>query len=40
VDVSLTDEQAEFCWKASRGGNPLFMGMLVKNLSVVREVGS
>ena len=32
VGVKLSDEQAEFCWKASRCGNPLFMGMVVKNL--------
>lgn len=32
VGVMLSDEQAEFCWNASRGGNPLFMGMVVKNL--------
>jgi hypothetical protein len=38
VNVILTDEQAEFCWKASRGGNPLFMGMVVKNLKAVGEV--
>jgi hypothetical protein len=38
VNVILTDEQADFCWKASRGGNPLFMGMVVKNLKAVGEV--
>jgi len=38
VGVTLTDEQAEFCWKVSRGGNPLFMGMVVKNLRGMAEV--
>ncbi len=40
VGVEITDEQAKFCWRASRGGNPLFMGMVVKNLQAVGEVGS
>lgn len=38
VGIKLTAEQAEFCWKASRGGNPLFMGMVVKNLRDVATV--
>lgn len=40
ADIKITDEQARFCWEASRGGNPLFMVMVVKNLRAVREVGS
>jgi hypothetical protein len=39
VGVEITDKQAEFCWRACRGGNPLFMGMVVKNLRAVGEVG-
>lgn len=35
VGVKLSDEQAELCWRASRCGNPLFMGMVVKNLKDV-----
>lgn len=32
VGVEITDEQAEFCWRVCRGGNPLFMGVVIKNL--------
>jgi hypothetical protein len=39
TDIKITDEQARFCWEASRGGNPLFMVMVVKNLRAVREGG-
>jgi hypothetical protein len=38
VQVEITHEQAEFCWRACRGGNPLFMGMVVKNLRAMGEV--
>jgi len=38
VRVEITDEQAEFCWQACRGGNPLFMGMVIKNLRAMAEV--
>lgn len=39
IGVEITDEQAEFCWRACRGGNPLFMGVMIKNLRAVGEVG-
>jgi hypothetical protein len=38
VQVEITHEQAEFCWRACRGGNPLFMGVVVKNLRAMGEV--
>ena len=31
VGVPLTDKEAEDCWDASNGGNPLFMGIVVKD---------
>jgi hypothetical protein len=35
VGVEITDdEQAKLLWRACRCGNPLFMGMLIKNLKV------
>jgi len=38
IRVEITHEQAEFCWRACRGGNPLFMGVVVKNLRAMAEV--
>jgi hypothetical protein len=38
VGVEITDEQAVFCWWACRGGNPLFMAVIIKNLRAVGKV--
>jgi hypothetical protein len=38
VGYIITEEEAHFCWRASRGGVPYFMGMVVKNLRAVGEV--
>jgi hypothetical protein len=39
VDMKITDEEARYYWKASGGGIPLYMVMVVKNLRAVSEVG-
>jgi len=38
VQVEISHEEAEFCWRACRGGIPYFMGMVVKNLRAKVEV--
>jgi hypothetical protein len=38
VGVELDEADAEWCWRASRGGNPLFMSMIIKNLLAMEEV--
>jgi hypothetical protein len=38
VQVEISHEEAEFCWRACRGGIPYFMGMVVKNLQAMVEV--
>jgi len=32
IQVKISHEEAEFCWRLCRGGIPYFMGMVVKNL--------
>jgi hypothetical protein len=38
VGYEITEVEAEFCWRASGGGVPLHMGMVVKNLRATVEV--
>ena len=38
VGYEITEVEAEFCWRASGGGVPLHMGMVVKNLRATMEV--
>ena len=40
VQVEISHEEAEFCWRACRGGIPYFMGMVVKNLRATMGVRS
>jgi hypothetical protein len=38
IQVEISHEEAEFCWRLCRGGIPIFMGMVVKNLRARMEV--
>jgi hypothetical protein len=38
IQVKISHEEAEFCWRLCRGGIPYFMGMVVKNLRAMMEV--
>jgi hypothetical protein len=38
IQVRISHEEAEFCWRLCRGGIPIFMGMVVKNLRATVEV--
>jgi len=38
VQVEISHEEAEFCWRLCRGGLPIFMGMVVKDLRARVEV--
>ncbi|MFB0538397.1 MAG: hypothetical protein ACETWR_25940 [Anaerolineae bacterium] len=38
VGYEITEAEVEFCWRACRGGIPLYMGMVVKNLRAKVEV--
>jgi hypothetical protein len=38
IQVEISHEEAEFCWRLCRGGIPIFMGMVVKNLRAKVEV--
>ena len=38
IQVEISHEEAEFCWRLCRGGIPIFMGMVVKNLRARVEV--
>jgi hypothetical protein len=40
VNIKITDEEARSYWKASGGGIPLHMAMIVHNLRTLNEVGS
>lgn len=40
VNIKITDEEARSYWKASAGGIPLYMAMVVHNLRSLSEVGS
>lgn len=40
VNIKITDEEARSYWKASGGGIPLYMAMVVHNLRTLNEVGS
>ena len=39
VGYRITEEEAHFCWRACRGGIPIHMGVVVKNLRAMGEVG-
>lgn len=39
VGYRITEEEAHFCWRACRGGIPIHMGMVIKNLRAMGEVG-
>jgi hypothetical protein len=38
VQLEISHEEAEFCWRACRGGVPYFMGIVVKNLRATMGV--
>ena len=38
VGYRITEEEAHFCWRACRGGIPIHMGVVVKNLRAMGEV--
>jgi len=39
VGYRITEEEAHFCWRACRGGIPIHMGVVIKNLRAMAEVG-
>jgi hypothetical protein len=40
INISITDDEATHYWKASGGGIPLYMAMVVHNLRALKETGS
>jgi hypothetical protein len=40
VNIPISDDEAKYYWKASGGGIPLYMAMVVHNLRALAEVGS
>jgi hypothetical protein len=38
LNIKITDEQAEFCWKLSGGGIPLQMALAIHNLRALSDV--
>ena len=38
VGYRITEEEAHFCWRACRGGIPIHMGVVIKNLRAMGEV--
>jgi len=38
VGYRITEEEAHFCWRACRGGIPIHMGVVIKNLRAMAEV--
>ncbi len=39
INISITDDEATHYWKASGGGIPLYMAMVVHNLRALKETG-
>jgi hypothetical protein len=38
VGYRITEEEAHFCWRACRGGIPIHMGVVIKNLRAMQGV--